>query len=122
FSAIVPREAVEHYGPELSLHPVGSGPYRLVSFDSARAVLARNSDFREEPFSLAREGYDPERQSGLGLEGLEGKVPPLTNRIEVEFIAEDAARWSAFIAGELDFIKAPVSQFDALLASRDPPR
>lgn len=121
-SAIVPREAVEHYGPELSLHPVGSGPYRLASFNSTRAVLTRNPHFREEPFSLAREGYDPARQSSLGLEGLEGKVPPFTNRIEVEFIGEDAARWSAFVAGEVDFIKAPVTQFDTLLASRAPPR
>jgi ABC-type transport system substrate-binding protein len=121
FSAIVPREAVEHYGAGFSLNPVGSGPYRLVSFDSARAVLARNPRFREEPFSLAREGYDPGQQADLGLESLEGQIPPFTNRIEVEFIAEDAARWNAFIAGELDFIKVPVSQFDAILDSRDPP-
>lgn len=121
FSGIVPREAAEHYGPELSLHPVGSGPYRLASFDSARAVLLRNERFREEPFNLAREGYDPERQGGLGLEALEGRIPPFTNRIEVEFIAEDAARWNAFIAGELDFIKVPVTQFDQVLAGREPP-
>jgi len=121
FSAIVPREAVERYGPEISLHPVGSGPYRLASFDSARAVLTRNPDFRQEPFSLAREGYDPASQAGLGLEALEGEVPPFTDRIEVEFIAEDAARWNAFISDEVDFIKVPVTQFDSVLASRDPP-
>ncbi len=122
FSAVVPREAVEHYGPEFSLNPVGSGPYRLASFDSARAVLEHNQAFREEPFSLAREGFDPAAQAGYGLEALEGLVPPLTNRIEIEFIAEDAARWNAFIAGELDFIKVPVSQFDSILAERRPPR
>ncbi|HKJ18488.1 MAG TPA: ABC transporter substrate-binding protein [Xanthomonadales bacterium] len=121
FSAIVPREAAEHYGAELSLNPVGSGPYRLTSFDSARAVLERNPGFREEPFSLAREGYDAELQSSPELESLEGKIPPFTDRIEVEFIVEDAARWNAFIAGETDFIKVPVSQFDAILESRNPP-
>ncbi len=121
FSAVVPREAAELYGAELSLNPVGSGPYRLVSFDSARAVLARNPGFREEPFSLAREGYDPELQGELGLDALEGLIPPFTSRIEVEFIAEDAARWNTFIAGEVDFIKVPVSQFDTILESRDPP-
>lgn len=121
FSAIVSREAVEHYGSEFPLNPVGSGPYRLESFNSASAVLVRNPNFREEPFSLAREGYDPETQAGLELEKLEGLTPPFTDRIEVEFISEDAARWNAFIAGELDFIKVPASQFDAVLASRDPP-
>jgi len=121
-SAIVPREAVEAYGPEFAVHPVGSGPYRLSEFNSSRAVLLRNERFRSEPFDLAVEGFDPTRQSGLGLERLEDRVPPFADRIEVEFIAEDAARWNAFIAGELDFVKVPVSQFEQVLQSRDPPQ
>jgi len=122
YSAIVPREAVEFYGKEFAIHPVGSGPYRLQAFDSARAVLIRNADFREEPLSLEAEGYNPESHAHLGLELLEGRSPPFTNRIEIEFISEDAARWNSFIAGELDFIKVPVSQFDQVLQQRDPPR
>ena len=121
YSAIVPREAVEHYGPEFAVNPVGSGPYRLLSFNSSGAVLERNSRFRQEPFSLEAEGYDPARQAGLGLESLSGRVPPFADRVEVEFVAEDAARWNAFIAGEVDFVKVPVSQFDQVLASRNPP-
>jgi ABC-type transport system substrate-binding protein len=121
FSALVPREAVEFYGKELAVHPVGSGPYRLASFNTASAVLVRNTGFRQEPFSLENEGFNPALQSAYGLEQLEGLLPPFMDRIEVEFIAEDAARWNAFIAGELDFVKAPVSQFDQVLESRDPP-
>ena len=121
FSAIVPREAVEFYGKELAVHPVGSGPYRLLSFNTAGAVMVRNTGFRQEPFSLKNEGFNPALQSMYGLEHLEGLPPPFMDRIEVEFIAEDAARWNAFIAGELDFVKAPVSQFDQVLQSRDPP-
>ena len=120
-SAIVPREAVEAYGPEFAVRPVGSGPFRLAEFDSTRAVLLRNERFRSEPFNLTAEGFDPTRQAGLGLEKLEDRIPPLTDRIEVEFIAEDAARWNAFNAGELDFVKVPVSQFDQVLMARDPP-
>ena len=121
FSAIVPREAVEHHGQEFGIRPVGSGPYRLQKFDSAGAVLVRNPGFRKEPFSLEAEGFEPETQAHLGLERLEGRVTPFTDRIEVEFIAQDAARWNAFIAGELDFTKVPVSQFDRVLQKRDPP-
>ena len=106
---------------ELAVHPVGSGPYRLASFNTASAVLVRNTGFRQEPFSLENEGFNPALQSAYGLEHLEGLLPPFMDRIEVEFIAEDAARWNAFIAGELDFVKAPVSQFDQVLESRDPP-
>jgi len=120
-SAIVPREAVDHYGPEFSIHPVGSGPYTLRSFNSASAVLARNPYFREEPFSLAAEGFDPDSQGHLGLEQLDGLGTPFMDRIDIEFIAEDAARWNSYIAGELDFVKVPVSQFDRVLQTRDPP-
>lgn len=122
FSAVVPREAVEHYGQEFGIHPVGSGPYRLHSFNTSGAVLLRNENFRQQPFDLEAEGYDPETQGHLGLERLQGRIPPFTDRIEVSFIAEDAARWNALIAGEADYAKVPVSQFDQVLESRDPPR
>ena len=122
YSAVVPREAAEHYGQELAIHPVGSGPYHLQKFNSAGAVLVRNPDFREEPFSAAAEGFDPSERTHLDTEALEGRIPPFTDRVEIEFIAEDAARWNAFIAGELDFAKVPVSQFDRVLESREPPR
>jgi ABC-type transport system substrate-binding protein len=120
FSAIVPVEAVDQYDQEFASHPVGSGPYRLQSFNTASAVLIRNTGFREESFSLESEGYDQASQGHLGLEQLEGMTFPFMDRIEIEFIAEDAARWNSFIAGELDFVKVPVSQFDQALKSHDP--
>jgi oligopeptide transport system substrate-binding protein len=120
YAAIVPREAVEMYGQMLSSHPVGSGPFRLLSRDSARAVLTRNPDFRKEPFNLADEGFDPEIHVNPGFQKLQGKIPPFVDQLEFEFITEDAARWNAFSAGELHFIKVPVSQFDNVLSQRNP--
>jgi ABC-type transport system substrate-binding protein len=120
YAGIVPREAVERYGRELSNHPVGSGPFMLAEIDNARAVLRPNPDFRREPFDLQGEGYDPATQGHLGLEHLDGRSPPFVDRLQIDFIAEDAARWNAFTAGNVDFIKVPVSQFDRVLASRDP--
>lgn len=120
YAAIVAREAVEKYGLELSNHPVGSGPFQLVSRNSIRAVLTKNPDFRAEPFRLEDEGYDPATQGDLGLEALQGKIPPFVDRLEIEFITEDAARWNAFMANELHFIKVPVSQFDTVLKQRKP--
>jgi len=120
YAAIVAREAVEKYGQALSNHPVGSGPFRLVSRDSIRAVLTKNPGFRAEPFSLENEGYDPASQDELGLEALQNKIPPFVDQLEIEFITEDAARWNAFSANELHFIKVPVSQFDTVLSQREP--
>lgn len=120
FAAIVPREAVEKYGQMLSNHPVGSGPFKLVSRDSARAILEKNPDFRKEPFKLEDEGFDPATVHHFDVQKLQGKSPPFVDRLEIEFITEDAARWNAFSAGELHFIKVPVSQFDHVLSKRNP--
>jgi len=122
FAAVVPQEAVVHYGQEFAMHPVGSGPFRLQRFDTAGATLLRNEGFRAEPLSLAVEGYDANTQQVYGLEALEGLVPPLVDRVDVEFIAEDAARWNTFTSGQIDYIKVPVSQFERVLANRDPPQ
>jgi len=122
YAAVVPREAVEHYGGEIAVHPVGSGPFKLARFDSAGASLVRNRNFRPEPFSLEAEGFDPATQAKYGLERLEGRNPPFTDRIDIEFIAEAAARWNTFNAGQVQFVKVPVSQFDQILESRSPAR
>jgi len=121
YAAIVPREAVEKYGQMLSNRPVGSGPFKLVSRDDIRAVLAKNPNFRQEPFDLAAEGFDPGMQIDSRLQELQGKIPPFIDQLDFEFVIEGAARWNALSAGELNFIKVPVSQFDNVLSQREPP-
>ena len=120
FSAIVAREAVEHYGREMANRPVGSGPFTLRTFNSAEAVLKKNPDFRQEVFSLAEEGYDPGAQADLGLEQLEGRTAPFIDELRINFIGEEAARWNAFTSNDIDFLKVPVSLFDRVLTDRDP--
>lgn len=122
YAAVVPSEGVARYGSEFGIRPVGSGPFKLQKFDSTRAVLQRNASFRNEAFNLVAEGYNPDSQKIFGLEALEGHSPPFLDRVEVEFIAEDAARWTTFNSGRLDFIKVPVSQFDQVLIEHNPPR
>jgi len=120
YAGIVAREAVEKYGQMLASHPVGSGPFQLASRDSARAVLIKNPTFRQEPFDLVSEGFDPARHKIPGIHKLLDKSPPFVDQLVIEFITEDAARWNAFSAGELHFIKVPVSQFDSVLSQRTP--
>jgi ABC-type transport system substrate-binding protein len=99
---------------------VGSGPFRLLSRDSARAVLVKNPHFRQLPFDLADEGFDPAIHVDTGFEGLQGRSPPFVDRVEFEFINEGAARWNAFLAGEFDFINLPFSQFASVLSQTRP--
>ncbi len=121
FSSIVSPEAVAEYGRELSVHPVGSGPFRMVRFDTSKAVLVPNPNFRAEPLDLAAEGYDPTLHGHLGLKALDGRSPPFVDRLEIDFISENAARWNSFTKGnEIQFTVVPVEQVDGVLASKQP--
>jgi ABC-type transport system substrate-binding protein len=121
YSGVVPREATEYYGREFSVNPVGSGPFKLISYDSTKAILVRNDNFRKEPIDLEFEGYDPGTQGGYGLEAIDGKVPPILDRIEISFITESSAQWSSFTKGtEIQFTSLPNEQIDRVLAAKDP--
>lgn len=121
FSGVVPHEAVEHYGREFSIRPVGSGPYKMERFTTAKAVLVPNPKFRQEPVDLAAEGFDPEQHAGLNLEKIDGRAPPFVDRLEIDFIQETASRWNSFNKGnEVQYTSVPVEQVDTVLASKDP--
>jgi len=119
FSALVPREAVDHYGREFGVRPVGSGPFRLTSFDSALARLERNPHFKRPPLDLAAEGFDPALHGDYGLAALDGIEYPVLDRLEIHFIQENAARWSSFASGAVDTVMVPNEQVEQVLDSRD---
>lgn len=50
FTAIIPKEAVDMYGDDYGLHPIGSGPFEFVSFSPGEElVLQKNEDYYIEP-------------------------------------------------------------------------
>ncbi len=121
YSAIVPREAVEYYGKEFASHPVGSGPFKVISYDTAKIVFERNKYYRQEPVDIWYEGYDPETQAYTGVEAIDGRSPPFIDRLEIDFIGEDAARWNSFTKGnEVQFTVLPNEQVDQVLSSKHP--
>ena len=121
YSAIVPVEAVEKYGRELSIHPVGSGPFKLISHNSTKTVLVRNPTYRHEVFHLSEEGYDPKTQGGAGLSELEGKTLPIVDRIEANWVKQPAARWNSFTKdNEIENTTLNNEQIETVLESKDP--
>jgi ABC-type transport system substrate-binding protein len=121
YSALVPHEAVEKYGKALGIHPVGSGPFKLISYDTARVVMERNPHFRQEPVDLAAEGYDPATQSFSGVAAIQGRSPPFIDRLEFHFINEPSASWASFTKGdEVQLTLLPVEQDKQVLASKRP--
>lgn len=50
FTAIVAKEAVEKWGNDYGLHPIGSGPFEFVSFSPGdEVVLQKNEDYYIQP-------------------------------------------------------------------------
>lgn len=121
YAGVVPVEAVEKYGREFSVHPVGSGPYKLVSHNSTKTVLEKNPGYRHEVFNLEKEGYDPVVHGGLGIAELEGKTLPIVDRIEASWIKQASARWNSFTKGnEIVNSSLQNEQLDTVLASKHP--
>jgi peptide/nickel transport system substrate-binding protein/oligopeptide transport system substrate-binding protein len=51
---VVPREEVGRLGKKFGLNPVGTGPFRLESWEGNRIVLSANPDYHEGPPHLDR--------------------------------------------------------------------
>lgn len=123
YSGVVPREAVERYGREFGLRPVGSGPFKVISYNVEKLVFEPNHDWRWQPVDLDAEGFDPDTQGFTGIAVLQGQQPPFVDRFEISFIKETAARWNSFTKGnEIQYAGVPVELVDRVLVSREPVR
>ncbi|MEX0320533.1 MAG: ABC transporter substrate-binding protein [Puniceicoccaceae bacterium] len=121
FSSIVPREAVEHYGKEFGINPVGSGPYMMKDFTTKLAKLVANPNYRDEVFKLAEHGYRPEEHAFTGVERIEGAKLPIMKEVEIHFMAEPVTRWTSFLKGsEVQYATMPLEQRHAVTESVNP--
>jgi ABC-type transport system substrate-binding protein len=114
----VAREVVERYGDAIGEHPVGTGPFRLQSWQrSSRIVLERNPQYRERrwDFAIAPELLAAQPLLARDAERLRGRRLPLVDRVEVSVIDEGQPRWLSFAGGDQDFMRVP-NEMTALIA------
>ncbi len=115
FAAVVPREVVEHRAEEFGRAPVGSGPFRLDRLDEFVAHLVLNPNYHRPVFDPLIEGFNPSVH-GAEIAALAGRPLPISQRIEVAFVADEASRMVAFDGdASLDMIRLPSSQVRNLL-------
>ncbi len=121
FAAIIPVEAVEYYGDRLSVHPVGSGPYRVIEFNSTGAVLQRNLGYRGERVDLIKEGFGEHIPKAYGLNLIAGQRIPILDQIEIRFVSESQTRWTSFLkSNEIQLASIPSQMFSQVLEQASP--
>ncbi len=122
FSALIPKEAVAKYGKEFSIKPVGSGPFKLASFNSQSAVIVKNSKYRNVTFNLAEEGYEESKHGFSGIKKLDGKQLPIVDKVIIRFIQEEASWWNSFTKGnEVSYCRVPVTMANKVMHTFNEP-
>ena len=100
--AAVAREVVEAYGDDVHQHPVGTGAFRLLEWQTGhRMVLERNPRYREAFYrhddGVKADALDVSR-------ALDGKRLPMVERIELGFTVESQPLWLTFLRGDYDYL------------------
>ncbi|HQH73593.1 MAG TPA: ABC transporter substrate-binding protein, partial [bacterium] len=83
---VVPREAVEHYGPDFFQHPVGTGPFRFAYWKpNQELLLIRNPRYWQKD--------------------ADGVPLPYLDAVRISFINDLKIAFLEFDLGNLDFVQ-----------------
>lgn len=108
YSAAVAQEVVEKYGSDFLNHPVGTGPFQVISYKPKEEIdYIKNPTYWGQTYPT--EGALSDKEAGL-LEDA-GKKLPLVDRVSVRVIIEDQPRWLHFLQGDLDINGVPKDNF-----------
>lgn len=94
-AAVYPKEAIDHYGEEFGIHPVGSGPFRIKHYSRYQTTLVKNPTFRKEVFDVYWHGYQDDVHGFTGIKKLHGKTLPIVDEVQINFITQGSSRWLA---------------------------
>jgi oligopeptide transport system substrate-binding protein len=98
-TAPMAKEAVDFYGDKIINVMVGTGPFRMKSWNRGkRIVFEKNPKFRKELYPS--EGQAGDREKGFLKDA--GKPLPLIDGIVYDIIEEDQPRWLLFMQGKID--------------------
>lgn len=112
-TAPVAKEVVDLYGKDIASHPVGTGAFKLKTWDRNSYIEAvKNPTYRGEPYPS--EGEPGDREAGLLADV--GKPMPFVDRIVWRIILEDQPSWLLFEKGDIDISTIPKDNFSHAIA------
>ncbi len=107
-TAPMAKEAVDHYGPDIVRHPVGTGAFMLKKWHRGVYIEAiRNPKYHHMRYPT--EGMAEDVVAGL-LEDADKPIP-FIDRVIWRVINEDQPRWLLLMRGEIDLITIPKDNF-----------
>lgn len=112
FTTPIPREAVEHYGPDFARHPVGCGTFMMEEYrPKQRIVLAKNPNRMYETYPASGDPGDDE----AGFLADAGKPLPLLDKIVFVWCKEGVTSWNLFQQGYIDSVGVTKDNFNQVL-------
>jgi oligopeptide transport system substrate-binding protein len=116
-SSPIAKEAVDYYGRDIISHPVGTGPFRLKTWQRGSYIeLVRNPTFRGEP-------YPDEGEPGDATAGYlddAGKIMPFADKVVWTIIEEYQPGWFLFMQGKVDASAIPKDNYgEAITENRE---
>ncbi|OQY06172.1 MAG: hypothetical protein B6I25_04445 [Planctomycetales bacterium 4572_13] len=108
-SSPMAKEAVGCYGKDIIRHPVGTGAYRLKTWQRGSYIeLVKNENWRGELYPT--EGGPGDEEAGYLDDA--GKSVPFADRLIWRVIEEDQPAWLLFMRGEIDGMGIPKDNFN----------
>jgi oligopeptide transport system substrate-binding protein len=116
-SSPIAKEAVDFYGKDITGHPVGTGPFKLKTWQRGSYIeLVRNPAFRGELYPSEGEPGDAE----AGYLDDAGKIMPFADKVVWTNIEEYQPAWFLFMQGKLDASVIPKDNYgEAITESRE---
>jgi len=114
FTAPSPREIIEFYKNDLSIHPIGTGPFVFKKWDRSLAVeLDKNPNYHESYYPKKGDRFSYENNL---LENKGEKIPFLDG-IKYHILKEAQTRWLNFLNQNIDFVILTKDHFTVALDS-----
>ncbi len=111
-TALLAKECVKKYGDQIATHPVGTGPYKPLTVELGRKIVAiRNPNYHK--MTYPPEGSPGDQEKGLLADA--GKDVPFIDRVEYEVITESQPQWLKFMAGEFEMSGIPKDNYSSAL-------
>ena len=103
YAMAVPAEAVEFYGKDFAMHPVGTGPYVLRRhLPNYRLEFIRNPKWAETG-RIERYPVDaPAKARAEGLLADAGKSIPFADRLVQYMVSDSSTMWLMFLNGQVE--------------------